>query len=72
MSTNFQKHDNDALQRRHLQDAHSADSRMCEGHEGNEPLSPPARPDRRLRNTILLVNAIVWSAIIFAVRWLFF
>ena len=43
-----------------VDDAHDADIR------------PAVRPDRRLRNLILLANALAWVAIIVTIRWLFF
>ncbi len=72
MSAKFQKLDNGTPQNGRARDVSSADSGMMAGHADNQ-LNPPAvRENRRLRNWILLANAVVWISAIVLIRWLLF
>lgn len=72
MSAKFQKLDNSAPQNGRARDVSSADSGMMAGHADNELIPPAVKTNRRLRNWILLANAVTWIAIIVIIRWLFF
>jgi hypothetical protein len=53
--------------------AASTESEMIVGNlQQVADIRPPHTPDRRLRNRLLLANALVWILLIAAVRWLFF
>jgi hypothetical protein len=72
MSTKFQKLDSSVPQSGRAPDVSSIDAGMNAGHADTDSLPPTAKPDRSLRNKILLANAFVWIAIIVLIRWLFF
>jgi hypothetical protein len=41
-------------------------------HANVSPLDPARPPDRKLRNRLILANAIAWIVIIFVIRLIFF
>jgi hypothetical protein len=53
-------------------DSSSTEAGMIAGDVHRAEIGPTVTPDRRLRNWILLANALAWLAIIVIVRWLFF
>jgi hypothetical protein len=50
----------------------SSDPRMLASEIHIEDIAPDVAPNRRLRNWILLANAVAWIAIVVFLRWLFF
>lgn len=72
MSAKFQKLDNSTPQSGRASDVSSGESEMMAGHADNELAPPAVKTNRRLRNWILLANAVTWIAIIVVIRWLFF
>ena len=45
---------------------------MLAGEAHIDDIAPDVTPNRRLRNWILLANAVAWVAIVVLLRWLFF
>lgn len=41
-------------------------------HANAPPLEPARPPDRKLRNRLILANAVAWIVIIFLIRLIFF
>lgn len=72
MSAKFQKLDNSTPQNGRANDISSTDSGMTAGHTRDELIPPAVKTNRRLRNWILLANAVTWIAAIIIIRWLFF
>lgn len=72
MSAKFQKLDNGTPQNERARDVSSVNSGMMAGHADNQPAPPAVKTNRRLRNWILLANAVTWIAVIAIIRWLFF
>ena len=70
MSAKSHKSDDDA--RVDVRDASSSDRPMLVSDAPLENIAPDAAPNRRLRNWILLANAVAWVAIAALVRLLFF
>jgi hypothetical protein len=53
-------------------DSSSTEAGMIAGDAHRADIGSTVTPNRRLRNWILLANALAWLAIIVIVRWLFF
>jgi hypothetical protein len=72
MIMGLQERDRDAPQDGRGPDSASTEAGMIAGDMHAPGNGPTVKQDRRLRNWILLANALAWLAIIVAIRWLFF
>lgn len=71
MMIRLRKSDDDEPRRGRNPDATSAESGMIVADAHSTGTRPAVKPDRRLRNWILLANLLAWVGIIALVRWLF-
>jgi hypothetical protein len=72
MSVRLHKSNGDQSRDDDIRDASSSDPRMLAGEAHIDDIAPDVTPNRRLRNWILLANAVAWVAIVVLLRWLFF
>jgi hypothetical protein len=72
MTMRLQERDRDEPQNGSGPDSTSTEAGMIAGDVHGVDIRPTATMDRRLRNWILLANALAWLVIIVIVRWLFF
>lgn len=72
MMIRLEKIDSDEPRRGRAPDASSAEPGMIVADAHSAGTRPTVKPDRRLRNWILLANLLAWVAMIALARWLFF
>jgi hypothetical protein len=72
MIIRLKKIDSDEPQSGRAPDASSNESRMVVDDVHGADFRPAVTPNRRLRNWLLLANALAWIVIVVVIRWLFF
>jgi hypothetical protein len=72
MTIRLRKHDPNEPQDGRSPYSASTEAGMIAGDVRGAGIGPTVMRDRRLRNWILLANALAWLVIIVIVRWLFF